>query len=152
MVSWKRNAHKKRHLKRASQCVTCSQTLHFLFTEVIKNSYIWLRNVNWIHWRASSTTDISTRELRCEQILIFLRSLQLSLFLTQVTIYRTYFSSHIKECLFYCFSLHVDANSLDVTEKSINGLAPLETFRWSVVRAPGIWVIMGSNVFLDPHW
>ena len=79
------------------------------------------------------------------------QSLQLSLFLTQVTIYRTFFSSHHTECLFYCFSLHVDANWLDVTEKSINGLAPYETFRLSVVRAPGIWVIMGSNVVLDPH-
>ena len=47
--------------------------------------------------------------------------------------------------------MHVDANSHDVTEKSVNGLAPYETFRWSVVRAPGIWVIMGFNVFLGPY-
>ena len=38
--------------------------------------------------------------------------------------------------MFHCFSLHVDSNSPDVTEKSVNGLAPCETFRWSVVRAP----------------
>ena len=31
MVSWKRNAHKKNHLKLASQSVTCLQTLYFLF-------------------------------------------------------------------------------------------------------------------------
>ena len=29
--------------------------------------------------------------------------------------------------MFYCFSLHIDANSPDVTEKSVNGLAPYET-------------------------
>ena len=51
--------------------VECSQTLYFLFTEVIKNSYIWLRIVNWIHWRASSTTNISTREIRCESFCAF---------------------------------------------------------------------------------
>ena len=37
-MSWKRNAHKKKHLKLASQLVTCLQTLYFLL-EVIKNSY-----------------------------------------------------------------------------------------------------------------
>ena len=31
MVSWKRNAHKKNHLKLASQFVTCLLTLYFLF-------------------------------------------------------------------------------------------------------------------------
>ena len=31
MVSWKRNAHKKKHLKLASQFVTGLQTLLFLF-------------------------------------------------------------------------------------------------------------------------
>ena len=31
MVSWKRNARKKKHLKRASQFVACLQTLYFLF-------------------------------------------------------------------------------------------------------------------------
>ena len=50
-----------------------------------------LRNESWIHWRASSTTNISTREISCEQVLIFLRSVQLSLFLTQVTMYPSYF-------------------------------------------------------------
>ena len=30
-MSWKRNAHKKNHLKLASQFVTCLQTLYFLF-------------------------------------------------------------------------------------------------------------------------
>ena len=63
------------------------------------------------------------------------QSLQLSLFLTQVTISHSYFSWHHRECLFRCFSLHVDSNSLDVTEKSVFGLATYETFRWSVVRA-----------------
>ena len=150
MVSWKRNAHKKKHLKQASQFVTCSQTVYFLFTEVIKNSYICLRKVNWIHWRASSITHISTREIRCEQLVIFLRSLQLSLFLTQVTIYRTYFSSHHSECLFYCFSLHVDTNSLDVTEESVNGLAVYETFCWSVGRAVN-W-FLGYNGFQCLPW
>ena len=50
-----------------------------------------LRNESWIHWRASSTTNISTGEISCEQVLLFLRSLQFSLFLTQVTIYASYF-------------------------------------------------------------
>ena len=50
-----------------------------------------LRNDSWIHWRASSNTNISTGEIRCEQVLIFLRLVQLSLFLTQVTIYPSYF-------------------------------------------------------------
>ena len=50
-----------------------------------------LRNESWIHWRASSTTNISTGEIRCEQVLIFLRSVQLSLFLIQLTIYPSYF-------------------------------------------------------------
>ena len=45
------------------------------------------------------------------------QSLQLSLFSTQVTIYPSYFFITSHECLFHCFSLHVDANSLDVTEK-----------------------------------
>ena len=37
-MSWKRNAHKKKHLKLASNYVTCLQTLYFLL-EIIKNSY-----------------------------------------------------------------------------------------------------------------
>ena len=37
--------------------------------------------------------------------------------------------------LWHCFFLHVDSNSVDVTEKSVFGLATYETFRWSVVRA-----------------
>ena len=40
---------------------------------------------------ASSTTNISAREISCEQVLTFLHSVQLSLFLTQVTIYPSYF-------------------------------------------------------------
>ena len=79
------------------------------------------------------------------------QSLQLSIIRTQVTISHSCFLSHHTECLFRCFSLHVDANSPDAVEKSVNGFAPSETFRWSVVRAPGIWVIMGSNVFLGSH-
>ena len=64
------------------------------------------------------------------------QSLRLSIIGTRVTISHSYFLSHHRECLFHCFSLHVDSNSPDVTEKSVNGLAPCETFRWSVVRAP----------------
>ena len=43
--------------------------------------------------------------------------------------------------LWHCFFLHVDSNSLDVTEKSVFGLATYETF------LTGIWDIMGYNVF-----
>ena len=65
----------------------------------------------------------------------FLNQLQLSIIWTQVTIYRTYFLSNHKECLFYCFSLHDDGNSPDVTGIS-KWLSSIWTFRWSVVRAP----------------
>ena len=61
---------------------------HFL---IFFLKFFCLRNESWIHWRASSTTNISTREISCEQVLIFLRSVQLSLFLTQVTMYPSYF-------------------------------------------------------------
>ena len=84
-----------------------------------------LRSVNWIHWKASSTTNISTREIRCES---FCASSITSAFYNLNPGYNFPF--------IHCFSLHVDSNSPDVTEKSVNGLAPCETFRWSVVRAP----------------
>ena len=78
----------------------------------------------------------------------FLNQLQLSIIWTQVTISHSYFLSHRRKCLFHCFSLHVDSNSPDVTEKSVNGLAPYETFRWSVVRAPRryrLWAICSTT-------
>ena len=48
-MSWKRNAHNKKHLKLASQLVTCLQALYFLL-EVIKNSYENKNRKRGFHW------------------------------------------------------------------------------------------------------
>ena len=106
-----------------------------------------IRNVNWIHWKASSTTNISTREIRCES---FCASSITSAVYNLNPGYKFPFIFFIKPqgMLVSLLFLACWFNSSDVTEKSVNGLAPCETLRWSVVRAPRrycLWAIRSTT-------
>ena len=100
-----------------------------------------LRNESWIHWRASSNTNISTLKIRCEQSSVFLRAHNHYSFLyfqprLQFTLH-TFLSHHTNACFIAlpCMLMQIPLTSQrNYSAKFITLISLSGTVAWSAKR------------------